>query len=174
MKRFIILFALAISGADLSAQDFECPFVQTRLMVISGKTVVSEGTMTYTAPDQLAMVYSKPEGEYLVIDGNTVRMDLAGQIATIDAKKNATAGALSRTLLDCIAGNWEKAAKDNDADSSVSEKGGVKTVILTARKASPRGGYSKIELYYRLKDNFLTKMVLEENGGGIRTTYELK
>ena len=165
--------SLFLAGISLQAQNFECPFVQTRLMTVSGKTVVSEGTMTYTAPDHLAMVYSKPEGEYMIIDGETVRLDMAGQIATIDTRKNTMAGGLSRTLLDCIAGNWQQAADNNDADAAVTEKGGVRTVVITARKAVSRGGYSKIELYYRMKDNFLTKMVLEEYGG-IRTTYELK
>ena len=65
-------------------------------------------------------------------------------------------------------GNCETAARDNDAELSVSEKNGVKTVEMKARKPAPRG-YSRIIMEYR-KDLPL-RMVLEEFNG-ISTEYK--
>ena len=172
MKKIVIVAAVLLSGLCAFAQSFERPFVETRHNPVTNKDKICRGTATYTAPDQFALVYSDPEGEYVVIDGNTVRVDMAGQIATIDTRKNNFMGGMMETLMDCIAGRYEDAARRNSADVSVSDiKGGIRKVVLTARKAAVRG-YSSIDLLYSKSDNFLTEMVLREFTG-VQTTYKL-
>ena len=77
------------------------------------------------------------------------------------------------TLLNCLSGNWEQAAEDNNADLTITEEGGLKTVSIVAKGKVPRGGYNSVELTYRLSDGMMTKMVLVE-AIGIQNTYEMK
>ena len=114
------------------------------------------------------MTYTQPAGEYLVISGPMLRTNSQGQQLSIDTSTNARFRNLRNTLLNCITGNYETAAKDNDADLTVSEKNGVKTVEMKARKAAARG-YSKIIMEY--KKDLPIRMVLEEFGG-ISTEYK--
>ena len=72
--------------------------------------------------------------------------------------------------MNCIMGEYETAAADNDAELKVTEKNGVKTVTMTARKTAPRG-YSQIIMEYA--KNRPVRMVLEEFGG-ILTEYIFK
>ena len=141
---------------------------QARTIKASGKVIQSEGVISFKAPDNLTMTYTKPEGEYLVISGPMLRSNSQGQQISIDTEKNLRFRTMRNTLLNCITGNCEQAAADNDADISTSEKGGVKTVEMTARKAAPRG-YSKIIMEY--KKDLPVRMVLEEFGG-ISTEYK--
>ncbi len=171
MKRIICIVAAALLGLSLSAQSFTSDFTQTRENPASGRKITKTGTMEFTAPDQLAMIYSKPDGEYMIIDGPLVRMEMDGQTGDIDSSKNPRVGGLRATLLNCILGDWEKAAKDNDAESSVKKAGGLKTVTLTARKAATRG-YSSIVIVYREKDSMVTSITLEQFSG-IKDTYTL-
>ena len=97
-----------------------------------------------------------------------LRSNSQGQQLSIDTSTNARFRNLRNTLLNCIMGEYETAAKDNDADLTVSEKNGIKTVEMKARKAAPRG-YSKIIMEY--KKNLPVRMVLEEFGG-ISTEYK--
>lgn len=163
-----MLFALACCALSANAQTLECTFTQVRTIQISAKVIRSEGKVTFTPPDEMAMTYTQPEGEYLIISGPMLRMNSMGQKLNIDTTKNPHFQNLRNTLLNCITANYEQAAIDNDAELKVTEKGGVKTVTMTARKPQPRG-YSKIVMDYNQK-NLPVRMILEEFGG-ITTDY---
>jgi len=171
MKKILfaaLLFCLCLTA---SAQQLtECSFTQARTIQASGKVIKSAGVVSFKAPDQLTMTYTDPEGEYLVISGPMLRSNTMGQQISVDTDKNARFRGLKNTLLNCITGKYEQAAADNDAELEVSEKGGVKTVSMTARKAAVRG-YAKIILEYA--KGLPVRMVLEEFGG-ISTEYLFK
>ena len=170
MKKILFLTVLLCSAWIAGAQQLESTFTQERTIKASGKVIRSEGVVSFKAPDQLTMTYTQPEGEYLVISGPMLRSNSMGQQISVDTDKNPRFRNLRNTLLNCIMGNCEQAAADNDADLDVSEKGGVKTVSITARKAQVRG-YSKIIMEY--VKNLPVRMVLEEFGG-ISTEYRFK
>ena len=170
MKKILFLTVLLCSAWIAGAQQLESTFTQERTIKASGKVIRSEGVVSFKAPDQLTMTYTQPEGEYLVISGPMLRSNSMGQQISVDTDKNPRFRNLRNTLLNCIMGNCEQAAADNDADLEVSEKGGVKTVSITARKAQVRG-YSKIIMEY--VKNLPVRMVLEEFGG-ISTEYRFK
>lgn len=163
----ILIFNFLLGSAQ---QQTECSFTQARTIQASGKVIRSEGVISFKAPDQLTMTYTDPVGEYLVISGPMLRSNAQGQQISIDTDKNARFRKLRNTLLNCINGEYEQAAEDNDADLAVSEKNGVKTVSMKARRAASRG-YSKIVLEY-IKE-LPVRMVLEEFGG-ISTEYLFK
>ena len=168
MRKYLLLFVLTCCTWLAGAQQLDCRFTQERTIKASGKVIRSEGVISFLAPDQLTMTYTQPAGEYLVISGPMLRTNSQGQQLSIDTSTNARFRNLRNTLLNCITGNYETAAKDNDADLTVSEKNGVKTVEMKARKAAARG-YSKIIMEY--KKDLPIRMVLEEFGG-ISTEYK--
>lgn len=168
MRKYLLLFVLTCCTWLAGAQQLDCRFTQARTIQASGKVIRSEGVISFLAPDQLTMTYTQPAGEYLVISGPMLRTNSQGQQLSIDTSTNARFRNLRNTLLNCITGNCETAARDNDADLTVSEKNGVKTVEMKARKAAPRG-YSRIIMEY--KKDLPVRMVLEEFDG-ISTEYK--
>ena len=147
-------------------------FTQTRVMKVSGKTTEKIGHLTFDGNDHLTMTYSQPEGEFFIIDGNMVKMNMDGKKAELDAEKVKMVTLQRSTLLNCLSGNWEQAAADNDADLTVTEKDGQRNILIKAKGKVPRGGYASVELTYRLSDGMLTKMVLEE-AIGVKNTYQI-
>jgi hypothetical protein len=146
-----------------------------------------KGSATYTVPAKTKMLYLVVQGApknyrqcpwdekeetdmqcpYRVkIDGT----DLYGKFS-IDTSKNARMRKMRDTLLDCIMGNYEKAAKDNDATLIVEQNGDIKTVSMMARKQLPTG-YARIILDYN-KKGLPVRMVLDEFAG-IETEYTFK
>ena len=119
------------------------------------------------------MTYTQPEGDYFIIEGNMVKINMDGKKAELDAEKVKMVKLQRATLLNCLSGNWEQAAADNNADLTVSESKSTKTISIVAKGKVQKGGYKSVELTYRLSDNVLTKMVLEE-AIGIINTYELR
>ena len=171
MKKLLILFALLACGLTASAQELSATFVQKKTIKATHKVIPGEGTVTFTAPDQLKMDYAVPEGEYLVIDGNKLESCVKGKVITFDTANNPRMRKMRNTLLNCITGDYEKAAEENDAALVVEQKGDVKTVSMMARKPQPTG-YARITLDYN-KKGLPVRMVLDEFTG-IETEYTFK
>ena len=168
----LILIAMLFSVTAFAQKTFDTDFTQTKLMKISGKTTDKAGHLTFDGNDKLSMIYTQPQGDYFKIEGNMVKINMDGKKAELDAEKVKMVGLQRSTLLNCLAGNWEQAAADNNAELTVKEEKGMKTVSIVAKGKVPKGGYKAVELTYRLSDNALVKMMLEE-AIGIINTYEI-
>ena len=162
---------MLLSSICAGAQNFESSFVQTKTLKLTGKKIVSEGTISYTAPDNLAMLYSKPEGDYFIVDGPYLRFDLRGITLDVNTENNKTVRIQRNAILYGIQGKYEDIAKEMDADCTVAAAGGGKHVIIKVRKPVAKG-YTGMELDYNAKGR-ITRMVLEE-AGGISTEYIVK
>ena len=169
----LIIIAMLFSVSAFAQQIFDTEFTQTKLLKISGKTTEKAGHLVFDGNDHLSMIYSEPEGEYFIIEGNQVKINMDGKKADLDANKVKMVGLQRSTLLNCLSGNWEQVAEDNNADLTVTEDKGFRNVLIKAKGKVPRGGYSSVELTYRLSDGMMIKMVLEEAIGTINT-YEIK
>lgn len=173
MEKYLLTVIVVLFTTSVIAQrHYDTEFIQTKVVKISGKTTQKTGHITFNGEDQLTMTYSDPEGEFFNIDGTMVKMNLDGKKAELDANKVKMVQLQRSTLLNCLSGNWEQAAIDNQAETNVSYEGDTQTVTLTVNGKVPRGGYSSVILTYRNSDGALTKMVLEEAVGAINT-YEI-
>ena len=168
----LILIAMLFSVSAFAQKTFDTDFTQTKVMKVSGKTTDKAGHLTFDGKDQLSMIYTEPQGEYFKIEGNMVKINMDGKKVELDAEKVKMVGLQRSTLLNCLSGNWEQAAADNNAELTVKEEKGVKTISIVAKGKVPKGGYKSVELTYRASDNVLIKMVLEE-AIGIINTYQI-
>ena len=169
----LIITALFLSLGAIAQTAFDTDFTQTKMMKVSGKTTDKAGHITFDGNDQLSMTYTTPEGDYFIIEGNMVKINMDGKKAELDAEKVKMVGLQRATLLNCLSGNWEQAAIDNNAELTVTEGKDLKTISIVAKGKVPKGGYKSVELTYRASDGVMTKMILEEAVGSINT-YELK
>lgn len=159
-------------GITAGAQSFESTFVQTKTLKLTGKKIVSEGTITYNAPDNLAMLYTKPDGDFFIVDGPFLRFDLRGISLDVNTDTNKAVREQRNAILYGIAGRYEDIAQEMNAECTVTAtKGGGKHVVLKMRKPAVKG-YTGMELDYNAKGR-ITRMVLEE-AGNISTEYLVK
>lgn len=169
----LIIIAMLFSITAFAQQTFDTDFSQTKVMKVSGKTTKKVGHIHFDGNDQLSMIYSEPEGEFFIIDGNIVKINMDGAKTELDANKVKMVGLQRSTLINCLSGNWEQAAIDNNAETTITEEKGLKTISIVANGKIPKGGYKSVVLTYRVSDGMMTKMILEEAVGSINT-YELK
>ena len=169
----LIIIALLLSVGAIAQTTFDTDFSQVKTMKVSGKTFDKAGHISFDGNDHLSMTYTEPEGEYFIIEGNLVRINMDGKKADLDAEKVKMVELQRATLLNCLSGNWEQAAIDNNAEATISEENGLKTISIVANGKVPKGGYKSVVLTYRVSDGMMIKMVLEEAIGSINT-YELK
>ena len=170
MKK-ILTIVIAMLAFAASAQKVEARFTESKFIKASGKTIEAEGTLKLFSADKMELHYTKPAGDYFIIDGKTMSTSVKGKKTVVDTEKNAVMRTHRNTLMNCVYGNWKQAATDNNAETSVAEKGANKVVTLSAKKTAPRG-YSKIIITYRKSDNLPIELVFEEFNG-IVTTYKI-
>ncbi len=174
MKRIVLIIIASLLSLSTYAQNkVDTDFTQTKVMKVSGKTINKIGHIVFDGNDQLRITYTNPDGDYFIIEGNKVKINMDGKKTDLDTDKVKTAKLQSSTLLNCLSDNWEQAAKDNNADLAIIEEGGAKTVSIVAKGKVPRGGYNYVKLTYRLSDGLMTEMVLEE-AAGIINTYKIR
>lgn len=169
----LTILAVLFSLTAFAQQTFDTDFTQTKVMKLSGKTTNKVGHIVFDGKDQLQMIYSEPQGDYFIIEGDKVKINMDGKKADLDANKVKMVKLQRATLLNCLSGNWEQAAIDNNAETTITESKGLKTISINAKGKVPKGGYKSVELTYRLSDGGMVKMVLEE-AIGIINTYEIK
>ncbi len=172
MKKITLFIIIVNCIFSLGAQSqINASFAQQKTIKASGKTIESKGTVLYQSPETLKMNYTQPAGDYFIIEGNMLKINMNGKKSTVDVTKNAVMKTQKSTLLNCIKGNYKQVATDNNAEYTVKEAGASRIVTITAKKAATRG-YSKITLTYRKSDNMVTEMVLEEfNGNTTRYSF---
>lgn len=170
MKK-ILTIVIAMLAFAASAQKVEARFTESKFIKASGKTIEAEGNLKLFSADKMELRYTKPAGDYFIIDGKTMSTSVKCKKTVVDTEKNAAMRTHRNTLMNCVNGNWKQAASDNNAETSVAEKGANKVVTLSAKKTAPRG-YSKIIITYRKSDNLPIELVFEEFNG-IVTTYKI-
>ena len=170
MKKILTILIVMLAFAA-SAQTVEARFTESKFIKASGKTIEGEGNLKLFSTDKMELRYTKPAGDYFIIDGKTISTSVKGKKSVVDTEKNASMRTFRNTLMNCVNANWKQAATDNNAESSVVEKGVNKVVTLSAKKTAPRG-YSKIVITYRKSDNIPVELVFEEFNG-IVTTYKI-
>ena len=170
MKKLLTIVIAMLTFAA-SAQKVEARFTESKFIKASGKTIEAEGNLKLFSADKIELRYTNPAGDYFIIDGKTISTSVKGKKTVVDTEKNASMRTFRNTLMNCVNGEWKQAATDNNAESSVVEKGANKVVTLSAKKAVPRG-YSKIIITYRKSDNIPVELVFEEFNGTV-TTYQI-
>ena len=179
MKKHLLLSAILVFGALATAfagpnEDkmiekiektnaayaaLQIDFTQTR--TVASKATDLAGTMYFSAKDRLAMVYSKPATDRLIINGNMFHMNRGGKPQTFDTTKVPTMKTLSASVLCGITGRVSELAQTADMDYTIEETADFYVVKFTARKKAVTG-YSKIVLSYSKKDCVVSKMEMEE------------
>lgn len=193
MKKLMVLIsaflaaALSVNAAGMSEQTkavltkiekanetlttITSPVTETRTLP-NGKNFVSEGTFYFTSPDLIAIRYTNPAGDYLVVNATEIAQKRKqGKTFRFDLAKNQTMQSLRNTLLWCISGKLISLAEANNASVTVSEANGLINVVFKAEGASGRD-FKKIELNYDAATKRIKTMALTDKNN-IVTKYTM-
>lgn len=177
-----------IEKANASVTTITSPVTETKTMP-NGKQFVSSGNFSFSSPSLLAIRYTNPEGDYLIINTEDIAQKKKnGKSFNMSLKKNERMQVLSSTLLNCISGKLIALAEMHNATVKSSEANGVITVTFTA-DAKAAKDFKMIELTYdkatmRIKtmaltdkNNIVTKYTMDkpQYGSAIpASTFEIK
>ena len=161
-----------IEKANQSLTTITSPVTETRTMP-NGRQFVSAGDFYYSGPNLLAIRYTSPAGDYLVINAEEIaQKKKQGRTFKLSIKKNETMQMLSNTLLWCISGKLVNLAEANEAAVTVSEANGLITVVFTAEGKTTSKEFKKIELSFDKATKRIKTMAMTDKGN-IVTKYTM-
>lgn len=160
-----------IEKANASVTTITSPVTETKTMP-NGKQFVSNGNFSFSSPSLLAIRYTKPEGDYLIINTEDIAQKKKnGKSFNMSLKKNERMQVLSSTLLNCISGKLIALAEMHNATVKSSEANGVITLTFTA-DAKAAKDFKMIELTYDKATMRIKTMALTDKNN-IVTKYTM-
>jgi len=160
-----------IEARNETLKTAECTFTQVRAVPAAKTSVDMAGALYFDVNKKLSMLYTKPAGEYFVVNGDILKMNKGGKKNQFDLTKVPMMNSLCKTLFCCIQGKIRTLAVEVNADVAVEETANSYIVTLTAKKKEVKG-YSKIVLTYNKKTCLIDEMVMEEFTG-VRNSYKM-
>lgn len=159
-----------IAAANEKFTTVNCPFTQTKHLVMMENELVNKGNLTYTRPNALKMEYTSPAGDLLEVDGDNIIMVRGKKRTQISTKADSRMANLKNTLLMSIGGDIEGVAKENSAEVKFLDTPKYYVFMISKGKGA-KSQYVKLELSYSKKDLTLCIMKMEEANGNF-TVYE--
>lgn len=160
-----------ITNKNSSAKTRSGKFVEERKR--HGKQAQDlEGELVYEPEGKLSMNYSKPSGDFFIIEDGFLSMKNNGVENKFDLSRNKPMKSLSDLLISSFAGKLQDFASQNACTISAEKTSTSVQVTLEATKKAVKG-YSKVIVDYDPKTFLLSSMVMEEFDGSV-TTYKMK
>lgn len=159
-----------IKSANEQYKTVTCNFTQSKTMAMVDKVINSEGVLFFNRADKLKMDYTTPQGNLLLITGESLVMVQGNKKNDFNTKQNAQMRNLKNTLLFSIAGDVDAVAKENGANVEFAETSDYYKFVLVKADKQVKSRMTTLELSYSKNDYSLCVMVMEE-ANGTRTTY---
>ncbi|MCQ2375614.1 MAG: outer membrane lipoprotein carrier protein LolA [Salinivirgaceae bacterium] len=161
-----------ILKANEKYNTVSCQFTQTKKMAMMDKEVVNSGDLYFNRADKLCMKYTNPEGNLLLITGESLLIISGDRRNDFNTKNNVQMRTLKNTLLMSIAGDVNAVAAENATKAEFSQSADYYIFTMQKEKGS-KSKMTKMVLSYSKKDLTLCSLVMEENNGNV-TTYDTK
>ncbi len=159
--------ALAGSLEDLMAdlaevEERHARFVEKRTLGILDEVLVTEGTLSYQAPDRLIRQDLLPDPAIYAIEGDRLRITVDGREQVLDLDQQPVLAAMVTPFRAMFAGD-EQALRAM-FDPGYAEDGDHWTITLTPKPSSPSKAFiDRIEIVGRNTD--VERMDVHERGG---------
>lgn len=161
----------SIKKANSAHDKYSCPFEQAKYMKMMINPIESAGTAYMQGADNMSMIYTKPEGDLLVIaDGQFVMIN-RGKTRKHNVKEGSQMRTLRNTLLLSMRGDINGIAEETNSTVSYTSTSKTDDYEIT-RKEQVKIGYNKIKLSFDKSTHLLVEMIMEEPNGNY-TIYKL-
>ena len=171
------LFAAGIQDKILAlhkqGETMTTSFTEVKVMPKMKKELKKEGTLVFTAPENLRLDYTTPAGDYTLITATTFETLRNGKVQKLPIKNPQNRWTTLRsTLLLAFSGKVEEMATLNNATAEYKEESGEYICTLTANNKQPQG-IAQLVVAYSKKTGKLQRLIVTEANGNY-TTYSVK
>ena len=157
-----------------SMQCMQCRFTQNKTMAMLTEPTVSEGLMSYTAPDKLRWEYTSPYAFALVVDGQKITKITDGNEETLDAKSGRMYQGIVSIIMSSATG--KNLFDKTTFDVVFTDNGDLWKAEMTPKKRDMKRMFAMLTFYFGKSNNIISKVEMTEASGDITTIqfYDMK
>lgn len=165
-----ILTKLQTNGAAVGT--IESRFVQRRHVQALKSDVLSNGRFYYQKNDKICMVYDRPQGDLLLMNGDDLVMIADGRRSVVNVQANPMLKQLRTLLTACVSGDFERLKTGRNTRLVVDQTD--THYILTAHfDGSAKKMYASVVLTFDKRQLALVVLRMNEsNGNFTEYTFE--
>lgn len=158
-----------------SVKSFNSKFTELQYRRSSRQSQDMEGKLYFDAIGRLSMLYTDPEGDYIIIDGTTYVTKQSGHKKHYSTDKKGLMADWSSSMIHSMKGEVEEVAQANNAEirSKIDNSYYYFTLLRQDTGKKKKSDVVRIVLRYNKKTCLLVYMSIEDRAGNT-TTYALQ
>lgn len=163
-----------LTQAAASMQCMQCRFTQQKTMAMLTEPTVSEGLMSYNAPDRMRWEYTSPYSFALLVDGEKITKITDGVEEVLDAKSGRMYQGIVNIIMSSATG--KKLFDKTMFDVDIQDVDGFWKAQMTPKKRDMKRMFSMLTFYFGKDDHIIKKVEMTEAGGDVTLIqfYEMK
>lgn len=163
-----------LTQAAASMQCMQCHFTQQKTMAMLSEPAVSEGLMSYDAPDKMRWEYTSPYSFALVVNGKEMTKITDGVEEVLDAKSGRMYQGIVNIIMSSATG--KKLFDKTTFDVDIKDIDGFWKAEMTPKKRDMKRMFSMLTFYFSKDDNIIKKVEMTEAGGDVTLIqfYDMK
>ncbi len=144
-------------------KSIEAAFSQVKTMSVLSSAIDSKGMFYYVMGEGIAMEYSNPQGDLMVMNSEKFKMVNGGKVTTVGLTSNPLMRQLNQMLTACFLGDLKMFEKGSDVKYYETES--TYTVIITPKSGRVKKYMSEVLLVFDKRDMTLNQMRMKEKNG---------
>lgn len=163
-----------LTQAAASMQCMNCRFTQQKTMAMLSEPTVSEGLMSYNAPDRMRWEYTSPYAFALVVDGEKITKINEGNEEVLDAKSGRMYQGIVNIIMSSATG--KKLFDKTMFDVDIQDVGEFWKAEMKPKRQNMKRMFSTLTFYFGKADNIINRVEMTEAGGDVTTIqfYDMK
>lgn len=163
-----------LTDAAAAMQCMNCRFTQQKTMAMLAEPTVSEGLMSYNAPNKMRWEYTSPYAFALVVNGDKITKITDGNEEILDAKS----GRMYQGIVSIImsSANGKKLFDKSMFDVDIQDDGEFWKAEMQPKKHNMKRMFTMLTFYFGKDDNIIKKVEMTEASGDVTTIqfYNMK
>lgn len=163
-----------LTDAAAAMQCMNCRFTQQKTMAMLAEPTVSEGLMSYNAPNKMRWEYTSPYAFALVVNGDKITKITDGNEEILDAKS----GRMYQGIVSIImsSANGKKLFDKSMFDVDIQDDGVFWKAEMQPKKHNMKRMFTMLTFYFGKDDNIIKKVEMTEASGDVTTIqfYNMK
>lgn len=153
----------SLTRAAAEIRTLQCQFVQTKTSALLAGEAVSKGNMVFRSPDRLLWRYTEPFAYTLLVRGDSVTMQAAGQQKAETAVNSRLQRAVSGMVTGMVSGRrlFDEAAYE----IRMYDTGKGWKAEMQPKSRSMKRMFTQLTLFFDRQTQLVSEMVIEEAGG---------
>ncbi len=157
-------FKQRLEAVSASNKTIQCDFTQEKKVKNLKNLINSEGDFYYDNSGAMALIYTQPEGDKIIMNNTDFEIVSGGKTIKTDAKSNPAMTQVSYMMQACMSGDVSKLGRG--WNMKIVESESEYNITLTPTDRRIKKYISAINMVFDKKDVTLNTLQMNETSGG--------